>query len=54
MKIKELFEVWIVKQMGNHVKPLLNDFHKEDGYTDQTINAMWIGFNAGIVLSPLV
>lgn len=51
--MKKIFEEWIIKQMGDHVKPLLEKFHDEDGYADQTINAMWLGFNAGVELYPL-
>ncbi len=52
--MKKVFEKWIIKKMGNHVKQLLIDFDEEDGYADQTVNAMWIGFNAGVKLYPLI
>jgi len=47
MNIKQVFEEWLIHQMGTHVMPMLNNFDIEDGYHDETINAMWIGFNAG-------
>ncbi len=49
--IKTTFETWMVKQFGNAIKRLLEDFHEEDGYADQNINGMWIGFNAGVELA---
>lgn len=52
--MKDLFEKWIVKQFGKSIKPRLEMFHDEDGYADQDINMIWIGFNAGVELSPLV
>lgn len=52
--MKKIFEEWIVKQFGDHIKDKLKDFHNEDGYADQTINGMWIGFNAGVELYPLI
>ena len=51
MENKSLFENWIVLQMGSNIKSMLANFDIEGGYHDQTINAMWIGFNAGIELS---
>lgn len=48
--MKEIFEEWLVKQFGEDKKNLLI-YDKKKGYTDQTINAMWIGFNAGYVLA---
>ncbi len=53
-KRKELFEEWITNQFGVSTVLRLEDFHDEDGYTDQTINAVWLGFNAGVALSPLL
>ena len=52
--MRKIFEEWVVKQMGEHVRPLLNNYHDEDGYSDQTINAMWIGFNGGVELADIV
>ncbi len=49
--MRKLFEEWVVKQFGKNAKLLL-DYDKEDGYTDQDINSMWIGFNAGVELGP--
>lgn len=49
--MKELFERFAISHFGDHIKPLLLDFHEEDGYHDQTINAMWIGFNGHAIIS---
>ena len=49
--MKSKFEEWVVTQFGDHIKKSLVDFHEEDGYHDQIINAMWIGFNAGAALA---
>lgn len=51
MKNKKLFESWVICQFGENIKIKLEPFHSEDGYLDETINAMWIGFNAGIELA---
>jgi len=53
-KTRKIFEVWVLEQFGKNGKVMLGNFHEEDGYSDETINAMWIGFNAGIELYPLV
>ena len=53
-KTRKIFEVWVLEQFGKNGKVMLGNFHEEDGYEDQTINAMWIGFNAGLELYPLV
>ena len=47
--MKEKFEEWVVKQFGEKAKLMLA--YDENGYEDHTINAMWIGFNAGYVLA---
>lgn len=43
--MKEAFEMWILAQFGGDKRGLLSC--DDDGYCDVTINAMWIGFNAG-------
>jgi len=48
--VKNLFEEWLTKQMGDHVKKYFVEFHNDDGYSDQVINAMWLGFCAGYVI----
>ncbi|MEC8325907.1 MAG: hypothetical protein VX100_07405 [Pseudomonadota bacterium] len=50
MKNKALFESWLVNQFGSQINSQLK-FCMEDGYKDHAINAMWIGFNAGIELT---
>lgn len=42
--MRELFEKFAVSHFGDHIKALLKDFDEEDGYHDQIINGMWIGF----------
>jgi hypothetical protein len=46
-KMKKCFEVWIVLQLGDKIRKELLSFDLEDGYTDQIVNAMWVGFNGG-------
>ncbi len=48
--MKEKFEEWLVKQFGKGMIKLL-EYDEKKGYEDQTVNAMWIGFNAGYVLA---
>ena len=48
-KIKVKFEVWATAQFGYNINIKLKQFDIEDGYQDPTINAMWIGFNAGLL-----
>ena len=43
--MKEKFEEWIIRQFGPEAKVLLDEGFNENGYVDETINAMWIGFN---------
>ncbi|MBS3796699.1 hypothetical protein [Pseudoalteromonas sp. BDTF-M6] len=50
MDKKHKFERWIITQFGEHIKRKLADFDIEDGYHDETINAMWIGFCAGMMV----
>ena len=45
--MREIFEQWCVVQFGAHMKALLVDFDEEDGYVDQYINGIWLGFNGG-------
>ncbi|MCJ0814930.1 hypothetical protein [Vibrio vulnificus] len=48
---KQKFETWIISQFGKHIENKLAQFDEEDGYHDEVINAMWIGFNAGLLLA---
>jgi len=48
--MKDLFEKWIVSHFGESVKKNLA-FDEEDGYLDQAVNAMWIGFNGYAILT---
>ena len=48
--MKELFEKWAVSHFGKHLEALFKNFDKEDGYQDETLNAMWIGFNGYAIL----
>ena len=50
-KRKRAFEFWMSEQFGSNIKPQLTNFHFEDGYADQNINAIWIGFNGGILMA---
>lgn len=47
--MNKVFEKWFVAQFGDKTKVLLS--RDGDGYTDQEVNAMFIGFNAGARLS---
>lgn len=49
--MKELFEKWVITHFGEKFKEDLQGFDEEDGYPDQIINAMWIGFNGYAILS---
>jgi hypothetical protein len=53
---RKLFEEWLIEQMGEQIKTMIDPdkFHKEDGYNNQDINFMWVGFNAGIEIAPLI
>ena len=51
---KAVFEVWIVKKLGDHIKPMLDDFDEKDGYKNTVVSAMWVGFNAGVELHDLI
>lgn len=46
---KKIFEEWLKVQYGNDVFTNLS-FDSKNGYSKETVNAMWIGFNAGITL----
>jgi len=48
--MKELFEKWAVTHFGKHIESVFADFDEEDGYHDQILNAMWIGFNGYAIL----
>lgn len=49
--MKKLFEKWAITHFGKHIESALKDFDEEDGYQDQLINAMWIGFNGHAILA---
>ena len=48
--MKDKFEEWLIKQFGEEVKSRFV-YDEKNGYVDQIVNAMWIGFNAGYVLA---
>ncbi len=50
MKTKELFELWYKEQFPSAHDDLL-DFNEITGYLDDTVNAMWIGFNGRDLLT---
>lgn len=47
-KNRGVFEMWLSKQFPDRL--LTYQFSVENGYDNETVNAMWIGFNAGIEL----
>lgn len=49
--MKELFEKWVISHFGGLIEYHLDDFDEEEGYADQSINALWIGFNGHAILS---
>ena len=49
MSVRLLFEQWIVSQFSGIDLQMLKGFD-ENGYRDDTINAMWVAFNAGYEL----
>lgn len=51
--MKKIFETWVMKQFGSQGLILLSGFDEVEGYSDHTVNAMWIGFNAGVELSNI-
>ncbi|WP_158683778.1 hypothetical protein [Pseudoalteromonas sp. T1lg22] len=51
MENKPKFERWALQQFGSQIQSRLAGFDIEDGYHDELINAMWIGFNAGLLLA---
>lgn len=48
--MKKLFEKWVVANFGEEFRESLKGFDK-NGYPDEIINAMWIGFNGYAILS---
>lgn len=53
MRRNEIFEKWLAAQFGpDHLRGL--SFDVKNGYSSQTINAMWISFNAGIDLADIL
>jgi len=51
---KKIFEQWILHQFDNCHLALLNDFHHTNGYPNEIVNAMWVGFNGGIAISDTI
>lgn len=47
-KRRVLFENWFVKQFPKANHRALKNFDVVCGFADQTINSLWIGFNAGL------
>ncbi len=48
MSINELFEHWLTVQFKDRT---FNKNFGVDGYEDELINTLWIGFNAGLAYS---
>lgn len=51
--MKELFETWVVKQFGESTKALLTDYSDSDGYADEHIQGLYLGFNGGYMVANL-
>jgi len=51
--MKDKFETCLITHCGEHVRRVFAEYDGEDGYADPIINAMWIGFNAGVELADL-
>ena len=51
MENKDLFEQWLICQFGEGIKSRIALFDIKEGYADETINTLWIGFSAGVELS---
>lgn len=51
--MQDLFEEWYRLQFPHNADTLLK-WQIELGYLDNTVNAMWIGFNAHAVLTDTV
>lgn len=49
--IKEKFELWVLNYFGDHMRHSLKAFDNESGYQDEMLNAIWIGFNAGLLIT---
>tara|TARA_B100001059_G_C17712565_1_gene516283 strand:- start:659 stop:832 length:174 start_codon:yes stop_codon:yes gene_type:complete len=49
--IKEKFELWILNHFGHHMRHSLKAFDNENGYQDEMLNAIWVGFNAGLLMA---
>lgn len=45
---KALFEKFMLENIPDFDETLLNDFDIENGYKDETVCAMWVGFCAGL------
>lgn len=48
---KDLFEQWLICQFGEGIKARIAQFDIKEGYADETINTLWVGFSAGVELS---
>jgi len=47
--MNEEFERLMIAHFGEKVESVLCGFDEDDGYPDETINSMWIGFKLGRV-----
>jgi PHP family Zn ribbon phosphoesterase len=52
-KVKDLFEIWIVKQFGEDIKVLMKDYSDSEGYSDEHIQGLYLGFNGGFMVANL-
>lgn len=52
-KLKKVFESWFIKQFKAKNKILLEPFNEKDGYGDDFVNSLWIGFVAGYNLHEM-
>lgn len=51
--MRESFEQWVLTQFGKDIVNLLGR-HGDDSYSNESINAMWIGFSAAaMIYQPL-
>jgi len=49
-KQKELFESWFIAQFKAESKILLKPYDDKNGYCDDSVNSLWVGFRAGYKL----
>ena len=45
---KALFEKFMLENINDFDETLLKDFDDENGYKDETVCVMWVGFCAGL------